>query len=148
MRAILIDTNVLVYAYDRGEIHKQARAIDTLAYIHQARAGRLSVQSLAEFFTVVTRGKRQILTAEIAAREIERLAASWPVLDLTPHVVLEALRGAQEHHMPYWDAQLWATAKLNQVPVLFSEDFNSGATIEGVRFVNPFADGFAVEQWA
>jgi predicted nucleic acid-binding protein len=38
-------------------------------------------------------------------------------------------------------------ARLNQIGVVFSEDFNNGSTLEGVRFVNPFAEEFVVEQW-
>jgi len=41
--------------------------------------------------------------------------------------------------MSFWDAQVWATAKLNQIPVVLSEDFASGCVIEGVQFENPFA---------
>jgi len=52
---------------------------------------------------------------------------------------MEAARGVKEHRFSYWDAQIWAAAKLNQVPVIFSEDFASGSTVEGVTFVNPFA---------
>lgn len=52
-------------------------------------------------------------------------------------IVLEALRGVRDHHLPYFDAQIWACARLNQVPVVFSEDFNPGF-LEGMRFVNPF----------
>jgi len=44
------------------------------------------------------------------------------------------------------DAQ-WATARLNQVPVVFSEDFRSGSLLEGVRFVNPFLPEFLLEEW-
>ncbi len=47
-----------------------------------------------------------------------------------------------------FDAQLWATALLNQVPVIFSEDFASGASLEGVRLVNPFSSGFDLADWA
>jgi len=28
-----------------------------------------------------------------------------------------------------------------------SEDFQDGLTLEGIRFVNPFAEGFEVEEW-
>ena len=49
--------------------------------------------------------------------------------------------------MSYYDAQLWATARLNQVPIIFSEDFAAGSVVEGVRFVNPFAEGFALNSW-
>jgi hypothetical protein len=33
------------------------------------------------------------------------------------------------------------------VPLIFSEDFNSDAMLEGVRFVNPFASDFVLENW-
>ncbi len=39
----------------------------------------------------------------------------------------------------FWDAQIWATAKLNQIPVVLSQGFASGSVIEGVLFENPFA---------
>ena len=57
---------------------------------------------------------------------------------ITDFIVLEAARGVRDHVMSFWDAQVWATAKLNQIPVVFSEDFASGSVIEGVRFENPF----------
>ncbi len=41
--------------------------------------------------------------------------------------------------MSFWDAQVWATAKLNQIPVVLSQDFASGSVIEGVQSENPFA---------
>jgi len=46
-------------------------------------------------------------------------AKAIPVLDLTPLIVLEATRGACDHKLNYYDAQIWATAKLNQVAVVF-----------------------------
>jgi predicted nucleic acid-binding protein len=68
------------------------------------------------------------------------------VLDLTGMVALEAIRGVRDYQFNFWDAQVWATARLNQIPVVFSEDFNAGTLIEGVRFVNPFAENFQVER--
>jgi predicted nucleic acid-binding protein len=41
----------------------------------------------------------------------------------------------------------WAAARLNQIPVIFSEDFRAGAVFEGVRYVNPFAQGFQLQDW-
>jgi len=49
--------------------------------------------------------------------------------------------------MSYWDAQIWASARLNQIPLILSEDFDAGAIIEGVRFVNPFAGDFELDDW-
>jgi predicted nucleic acid-binding protein len=46
-----------------------------------------------------------------------------------------------------YDAQTWATARLNQVPVVFIEDFRDGTALEGVRFGNPFTRKFPIEKW-
>ncbi|HKZ84630.1 MAG TPA: PIN domain-containing protein [Anaerolineae bacterium] len=148
MTAVLIDTNVLVYAHDRGEPKKQAQAIKVLNYLQVTGQGRLSVQCLSEFFSIITRGKQPKLARDAAAQQVERLAHSFPVYDLTPLIVIEATRGARDHSLAYYDAQIWAAARLNQIPVVFSEDFSAGSTLEGVQFVNPFAADFVLETWA
>lgn len=56
-------------------------------------------------------------------------------------IVHEAVRGVIEHNFSYWDAQIWATARLNQIPIVLSEDFSHRRLVEGVRFINPFAPG-------
>ena len=147
MSTLLIDTNVLVYAHDRGEFAKQERAIKMLHQLQPTGRGRLSAQCLGEFFRAVTRGPSPKLTIAEAAQQVERLTRSWPVLDVTPQIVLEAIRGVRDHQLAYWDAQIWATARLNQIPVVLSEDFQDGAVLEGVRFVNPFAEDFQPEEW-
>lgn len=148
MAAVLIDTNVLVYAHDRSAWVKQAQAIRVLTALQLAGSGRLSVQSLSEFFSAVTRGPRPKLTVREAAGQVRWLAGAWPVLDITRFVVLEAIRGVRDHRLAFWDAQLWATARLNQIPAIFSEDFSIDAELDGIRFVNPFAVGFVLEAWA
>ncbi len=60
---------------------------------------------------------------------------------------LKAARRAVQHQMRIWDAQIWATARLNQIPVILSEDFGDGTVIEGILTVNLFADGFQVRDW-
>ncbi len=147
MPLILLDTNVIVYACDPGEPTKRDQAGRVLRFLEQTGSGRLSVQGLSEFVSATSRRLRPPLTATEAAQQVERLMLSFPVFDLTPMVVLEALRAVRDHHLSYYDAQVWATAHLNQVPVIFSEDFNPNATLEGVRFVNPFAPDFVLENW-
>jgi predicted nucleic acid-binding protein len=143
----LIDTNLLVYVFDHGDPARQDQAIRVLQHLQLNGSGRLSAQSLAEFCAVTTRGLQPLLTRAEAATHVERFARAFRVLDVTPMIVLEAARGARDHGLAYYDAQIWAAARLNQIPVVFSEDFNTGATLEGVRFVNPFAADFALEVW-
>jgi len=59
------------------------------------------------------------------------------VADVTRLIILQANRGVEAHNFGFWDAQIWATAKLNQISEVYSEGFNSGAIIEGVQFTNP-----------
>ena len=147
MSSILIDTNLLVYLFDQNEPHKQARAEIVLSELELSRTGRLSVQNLAEFFSVVTRKLNPVLTPAQALEQINHFSRIWPVYDLTQLIVLEAGRGVREYRLSYYDAQIWATARLNQTPVIFSENFNDGAILEGVRFVNPFVAEFALAKW-
>ena len=71
-------------------------------------------------------------------REVERLMITFPLLPINGSVVLEALRGVREHLLSYYDApENWAVARLGQVVVVLSEDFNPGAVLDGVSFANP-----------
>jgi len=147
MAPVLIDTNVLIYVFDHGEQARQDQAIRVLQGLQTTGNGRLSAQSLAEFCAVTTRKLKPLLTRAEAVPQVERLIRAFPVIDLTPLVVIEAARGARDHSLAYYDAQIWAAARLNQIPVVFSEDFNSGSTLEGVQFVSPFATDFVLEAW-
>jgi predicted nucleic acid-binding protein len=64
-----------------------------------------------------------------------------------PSILVETARGARDHDLAYYDAQIWASARLNQVTIVFSEDFSDGQVLEGVRFVNPFKPDFQLEAW-
>ena len=147
MAGILVDSNVLVYAHDRSEPEKQDRALELLDRLVETAFGVLSTQTLAEFCAVATHKIPSPLSAEQAYAQIEHFCRIWPILNVTPEVVLEAARGVRDYQFSFWDAQLWAVACLNNVPVVFSEDFNPGSVVEGVRFVNPFGDGFRAEEW-
>lgn len=144
---VFVDTNVLVYAYDRSEPEKQKRALEVLDHLAIYRIGIISTQILAEFFVSVTRKIAVPLNVNEAYERIKNYWQSWTVVDLTGMIVLEAARGVRDYQFNFWDAQIWATAHLNQIPLIFSEDFNPGQTIEGVRFVNPFAPEFRFKDW-
>lgn len=138
----LVDTNVLVYAYDRAEPRKQPRAVESLRRLVASGRGRFSSQILGEFFRAATQKIRPPLSPSDAHNQIATLIRAWPVLPITPLIVLEAARGVRDHRLAYWDAQVWATARLNQIPMVLSEDFKDGQVLDGVRFVNPFARAF------
>jgi predicted nucleic acid-binding protein len=144
---ILLDTNILVYTCDAGEPERQELAISLLQALSVAGSGRLSAQVLAEFVNVTSKRRNPLLTRGQSLIQATRLAQTYPVFDLTPGIVLEAARAARDFSLAFYDAQIWACAKLHAIPLVFSEDFQDGQTLEGVRFVNPFAGNFQLAQW-
>lgn len=136
--SFLVDTNVLVYAYDRSEHAKQLKARDILDALELRSAGVLSTQILGEFYWTITRKLVECLAPEDAYRELDHYLRAWKTLEITRYIVHEAAGACVRHQLPFWDAQIWATAKVNQVPRVLSEDFQHGRRIEGVEFLNPF----------
>ena len=141
---LLLDTNVLVYATDPAETGKQRRAVETMDRLVRSGMGCLSTQVLGEFFRVVTTKLANPLGPPDAHRQVSRLIEAWRVLPVTSLIVLEATRGVRDFGLAYWDAQLWATARLNQIGLVLSEDWEDQRLIDGVRFVNPFASSFDI----
>ena len=151
MARYLLDTNILVYTFDASDAAKRERALEVVA-----RGGRsalagggpegvLPAQVLAEFARVVMGKLVPPLSPAEAYRQIELYERAFPVLPLTPAVVLEAVRGVRDHGFAYFDAQVWAAARLNQMQTVLSEDFAAGSTVEGITFLNPFDPTFDLE---
>ncbi|MEH2165661.1 MAG: PIN domain-containing protein [Nostoc sp.] len=137
---ILLDTNILVYIYDPLDTTKQERAIAITDQLIRSGKAVISTQVLGEFFMATTRTRRLLLTPAEALVRMRNYLAACHVVDITRLISLEAIRGVETHHFGFWDAQIWATARLNQIEEVYTEDFASGATVEGVRFTNPFID--------
>jgi len=148
MDEVLIDTNILVYAHQPSESVKHERAVRTIETLMASGLGRLSAQILGEFLSATTRGRRPILTMQDALRQATFLGLALPVFDQTRLIVLEAGRGVHEHQLSYFDAQIWATARLNQVSTIFTEDFTNGRRVEGVQFLNPLLPAFDLTRWS
>jgi predicted nucleic acid-binding protein len=142
-----MDTNVLIYLADQNEREKRQRAKEIVDRLLREKGIRIGAQSLAEFAHAALRKLKPPLTPEETNEWIEAIVQIGKVIDLTPPVVREALRGMRLHNFSYSDAQIWAVASLNQIPVVFSEDFQDGMEIEGVRFVNPFTPAFDLAEW-
>lgn len=140
--AALLDTNVLVYAYDPRSAAKQQVAIALIDVLVTSRQAVLSVQCLSEFFVVATSRLPDPLSPHDALDSAEHLAQACRVVELTTAVVLEGLRGSVRHHLSPWDALIWAAAKLNQIPYVLTEDAEHGRILEGVRYLDPFSPAF------
>ena len=135
-----IDSNILIYSIDNRDTrkHKQARAV--LSTLARTESGYISSQVLSEFANVMLRKYSQ--PKDRIYKLIAYYEQVFSVYLVTPTIVLEAVRGVEQYQLAFYDAQIWAIAKLNQIPIVLSEDFNPGSTIENVLFQNPFDQDF------
>lgn len=54
----------------------------------------------------------------------------------------------RDHALSNYDARVWAVARLHQIPIILSEDFSTGVTLEGVTFLNPLLTSFSLDDLA
>lgn len=134
----IIDTNILVYIYDFAAPKKQQRALEIVDKLILGGRAALPTQVLAEFFVAVTAKITKPLSPAEALARIDHYTQCTRILPLTAAVVREAARGVVDHRLSYRDAQIWASAHLNQIPVILTEDIPGQDFIEGVRYHNPF----------
>jgi predicted nucleic acid-binding protein len=142
MNKVLVDTSILVPIYDLSNPTKQERSIATVDRLIASARAVITPQILGEFMTATTHPERPLMTSVEAAASIHHYMESCSIVDITRLVTLEAIRGVNTHNFRFWSAQVWATARLNQIPEIYSEEFQNGTVIEGVGFVNPFIEYF------
>jgi predicted nucleic acid-binding protein len=130
------DTNVLLYADDEFDGHKQKRSRELVAQHRRDGTGVISLQVLQEYFVNAIR--RLQLDPLIARRKVEILS-EFDVM--TPQVsdILAAIDLHRLHGFSFWDALILRSAKQSGCRVLLSEDFQAGREMDGVKIVNPFS---------
>lgn len=132
---------MLVYAVDREAGARHAVAADVIK-----RASRrdcvLTLQSLGEFFHVVTR--KMGLSVANAEMALDRWRAVFAIYPASESCLVSAVDLVKRHGLAFWDALLCATAREAGCHLLLSEDLHDGQTLGGVTLVNPFEPKNAV----
>lgn len=134
---ISFDSNILVYAADNAAGERHRKAADLIERSVRQGSCIQTLQSFGEFFNVVTR--KAGMSAAEAAAFVEGWRAVVVVEASTAADLDSAMRAVNEHRLAFWDAMLWATVRRSGVRILISEDFQDGRTLDGVRFIDPFA---------
>lgn len=132
-----VDTNILVYAYDRFTPAKQERAIRLLERLMGERRLALSLQVLQEFYVVATRKLPVPLSLGMARQILVDLGKAW-LHEPTLRDVLEATLLAERYRISFWDALILQSARSLNARVVWSEDLHPGE-YGGLKVKNPFA---------
>jgi predicted nucleic acid-binding protein len=133
-----VDTNVLVYAFDKSGSPKKLAAQRLMNELLADDLLRVSTQVLQELFVTLTRKVSQRCSSEEALTVLEDLAA-WPLMVVDYSAIRAAVGLADQAKVSFWDALIVVAAARTGAAVLYTEDLNGGQEILGVRIVNPFA---------
>lgn len=131
------DTNVLLYRYDASAPYKQGTANSLVHDAIDDGSFQISTQVMVEFRDAATRKFHQ----QIHAQEIHDLLRLWDTLDVVAtdsSLVIEASERCRKHQLGWWDSLIVTAAVRGGSSLLYSEDFQHGRVIDGVRIENPF----------
>ncbi len=96
----------------------------------------LSTQVLQEYFVAAT--KKLSVDPAVARRKVE-LFARLDLVRIDLDTILSAIDLTRLHRVSFWDALIVRAALSSGCKVLFSEDMQSGRSIDGLQVLNPFA---------
>ena len=134
---VFVDSNIIVYAYDRHEPEKMAKAQSILRSEIAQESAVLSAQVLGEFFVVVTRRIKEPMSVDEAMEIIEILSV-LPVAEIDLSLVKRAIETHKIYGISYWDSLIVAAAERTGCHKLISEDLNDGQMYNKIMVENPF----------
>jgi predicted nucleic acid-binding protein len=130
-----IDTNILVYAYERDAGEKHERALELLSRLYAERTGALSIQVMAEFYAAATLKLR--MSSRVAEEILAELAIY--VIHSPAHPdVLRAVRLQRRYKTSWWDALILSSALDLECSVLWTEDMTHRQRFGSLTMLNPF----------
>jgi predicted nucleic acid-binding protein len=133
---IFVDTNILVYAYDKDAGNKHSIAKEIVESLwHRPVLPSISIQVLQELYVNLIR--KQIKASD--ARETVADYFEWNLVDNNRELLYEGMKLKEAFSLSFWDALIVVAAKKAKAKELWSEDLNPGQNYEGIIVVNPLA---------
>jgi predicted nucleic acid-binding protein len=134
-----LDTNVLLYTFDAKAPEKARKAARLVRQAVDSGEGIISYQVVQEFFSVALRRFAQPMSVAEAEQYFITVLRPLLAIHSSPMLYLEALRIAEKHRMSWFDSLIVAAAIEGHCNRLYSEDFQDGQKINGLRIENPLA---------
>ena len=132
---VFVDSNVLIYALDRGDLKKQEAARAWRTELCKSHSGRISFQVLQEFYVNVA--QKWPSASEQARAEVRDLLA-WRPAPIDGAILERAWRMQDRYQLSFWDALIVAAAKSLACRYLLTEDLQANQELDGITVVNPF----------
>ena len=133
-----LDTNVLVYTFDRRSLEKRDAAIELVAEALRSGQGRISSQVVQEFLNVALRKFRPPLAPPEARRYVADVLAPLCNVYSSLRQLERALSIHERWQLGFYDSLIVAGALEAGCEILYSEDLQHDQQIESVVIVDPF----------
>ena len=136
----LIDTNIIVYAYDTSEGEKHEASRNLLRQIWKEGGGVICLQNLMEFFVVITKKVENPIDVGEAKIIMEDFLKSdnWRIIDRDTDTFLKAIDLVAEHEIHLWDAVIAACMKENDLTEIVTENKKDFEKIPHIKVTVPF----------
>ena len=130
MSADFLDSNVLLYQFDRKALQKQSVAREIIVNALTTRSAIISFQGVQETLNVLTR-KLPVPMAELDVQDVLNNMLI-PLMRVMPSAALytDALRIAQRFKFSFYDALIVAAAQSAGCKRLLTEDMQHGDVID------------------
>jgi predicted nucleic acid-binding protein len=133
-----LDTNVFVYTFDSGAHAKAKRSLDLIRQALDSGRGIVSYQVVQEFFNVALRRFAQPLSAAEAEQYLVTVFRPLLAIQSSAALYIEALRISEKYRVGWYDSLIVAAALEGKCATLYSEDFQHGRNLEGLKIENPY----------
>ncbi len=132
-----VDTNIIVYAYDKSDPQKHELASKLLERLWRGKNGCLSIQVLQEFYVTLTHK----LLLPLPDEQVIPIIADFGLWK--HHVsgiadIIDASGIQRRYQISFWDAMIINSAHKLGCKIIWTEGLNHGQLYEDLKVVNPF----------
>ncbi len=138
--SIFLDTNILIYSYDRVNQEKHKISVDLISQLilKEGEDIVISSQVVNEFIVVITGKVKYPLSIDEVERILKRLQENFKIKTLKLDCE-KAISIFKKYKFSYWDSLIVASAIHANCSTLYTEDIQDEQIVEGkLRVVNPF----------
>ena len=138
--SVFIDTNILIYSFDRLDEVKHQIAVDLLTELVEKNEIIVSTQVINEFIVVMTSKVTYPLSLETVELHINKFSQVFNIRPIQMTDCIKALSILKRYGFNYWDSLIVAAALKSGCSTLYTEDMQDGQIIEKkLKIANPFS---------
>ena len=139
--SIFLDTNILIYSYDRVNQEKHKISVDLISQLilKESEDIVISSQVVNEFIVVITGKVKYPLPIDEVERILKRFKENFKIKTLKLLDCEKAISIFKKYKFSYWDSLIVASAIHANCSTLYTEDIQDEQIVEGnLSVVNPF----------